>query len=254
MSDDQNVHLRPQVIDLGRLSYADAYALQVRHHAEVLAARAEVGAGLLDRTDPDALPAAKVLLVEHTPAVITVTRRPGAAEHLLASADMLAGLGVQVVETDRGGDITYHGPGQLVVYPLVDLNRHHLRLHDYMRLLESAVIDTLGAFGVQGQRDPSATGVWVSGQAPATSPAKICAMGVRVRQWVTMHGLALNVSTNLRHFELIVPCGLHGRSVTSLAQLLGERAPSMADCKRELVARLGDHLVARRTGTPHAGE
>lgn len=257
VSEEPHIHLRPRVIDLGRLSYVDAYAIQVRQHGEVLAARAEIAEGLTDRTDADASPAAMLLLVEHVPPVITVTRRPGAAEHLLASADLLADMGVQVVETDRGGDITYHGPGQLVVYPIVDLNRHRLRLHDYMRLLESAVIDTLAAFGVQGQRDPSATGVWVTSSnkpvTPHSPPAKICAMGVRVRQWVSMHGLALNVHTNLRHFDLIVPCGLHGRQVTSLSNLLGEHAPTMDDCKRELVSRLSDHLVARRAGTPRAG-
>lgn len=226
----------PQVIDLGQMSYAAAYAQQEHHHAEVLGAR--------EQGDAEA---ARILLVEHVPPVITVTRRPGAAGHLLVSSEALAAHGVELAETDRGGDITYHGPGQLVVYPIVDLNRHGLRLHDYMRLLESAVIDTLAEFGVQGQRDPGATGVWVhtAQQADQAGAAKICAMGVRVRRWVSLHGLALNVTTDLNHFGLIVPCGLHGRSVTSLQSLLGaEKCPSMSMVKGVLSRTLAAHLGA----------
>src|SRR5690606_11294576 len=146
----------PRVIDLGRLAYEPAYRLQQDHAEEVLAARA-AGAPEVGR----------VLLVEHDP-VITVGRRPGAARHLLATPEMLARHGVALVETARGGDITYHGPGQLVAYPIVDLNRLNLGLHDYMRLLESAVIRTLAAYGVEGRREPGATGVWV-GDGPAAA-------------------------------------------------------------------------------------
>lgn len=219
------------IIDLGRLDYASAYDLQVAHHAEVLAAR-EAG---------DRARIGRVLLVEHDPPVITISRRAGAANNLLATPELLARHGVTVAETDRGGDITYHGPGQLVVYPILDLNRLRLGLHDYMRLLESAVIDTCSRFGVTAQRDASATGVWVTRSthaSPDASPpsAKICAMGVRVRRWVSMHGLALNITTNLDHFGLIVPCGLHGRPVTSLLRERGpERCPSMAEAKSALV-------------------
>src|SRR5262249_23731675 len=160
--------------------------------------------------------------VEHDPPVITVTPRAGV--NLLASPEALAAAGIEVEETDRGGDITYHGPGQLVVYPILDLNLLKLRLHEYMRMLAAAVIDTCAAFGVRARRDVCATGVWVprgdadasNGTCGSLTDAKICAMGVRVRRWVTMHGLALNVTTDLSHFSHIVPCGLVGRPVTSL--------------------------------------
>lgn len=221
-------------VDLGRLSYADAYEQQTRFHAEVLANRDEAG-----------LPAGVILSVEH-PAVITVSRRPAAANHLLASRDFLAAQGIAVEETDRGGDITYHGPGQLVVYPIIDLNRVHLGLHDYMRLLEQVVIETCDVFGVEGRRDAGATGVWVQrGEQVDSQLAKVAAFGVRVRRWVSMHGLAINVTTNLQHFSYIVPCGLAGRPVTSLMELLGEKTPGFDEVRREVVGRLQKALSER---------
>lgn len=250
------------MIDLGRLGYAAAYELQVTHLERVLAAR-DVG---------EASRVGYVLMVEHDPPVITITRRPEAPSHLLASRAVLERAGIEVHETDRGGDITYHGPGQLVVYPILDLNLLKLRLHDYMRLLENTVIAVCGHFGVPAMRDVCATGVWVprrdagadeqhvgvvgadaeadggplAGSACEAAPpgsSKICAMGVRVRRWVSMHGLALNVTTNLDHFRLIVPCGLAGRGVTSLHNELPERsAPPMPEVKRVLVGELQRQL------------
>jgi lipoyl(octanoyl) transferase len=212
------------------MPYADAYAVQTAHHEEVLAAR--------ESGSPDA---GRILLVEHPP-VITVSRRAGARAHLIASESDLAVAGVMLAETDRGGDITYHGPGQLVVYPILDLNVYHLGLHAYMRLLEQAVIDTLAEFGLAGRRDPGATGVWL------TPTAKIAAMGVRIRRWVSMHGLALNVSCDLDHFNLIVPCGLAGRGVTSLVAELGARCPGMDAVKTTicdaLMVRLNEARAA----------
>jgi len=250
---DATVELR--VRDLGRMAYAPALALQRELHAEVVASRA----------DGDDVPRRMiVLLVEHDPPVITVSRRTSARQNLVATSEMLARAGVEVAETDRGGDITYHGLGQLVVYPILDLNHFGLRLHEYMRLLEQVVIDVLGRFGVEGRRDPSATGVWVGGKRANAQthkrtnemrergdvgaedvgpPAKICAMGVRVSRWVTMHGLALNVATNLDHFNLIVPCGLIGRGVTSMQRELGGDAPSMNEVKREITEALAAALI-----------
>lgn len=228
-----------QIIDLGPIAYAPAYAEQLRHVDEVLAAREEPAAGV-----------GRVLLVEHVPPVITVSRREGAANHLLASREVLASMGVEVAETDRGGDITYHGPGQLVVYPILDLNRLGLGLHAYMRMLEEVVIAVCARFGVVGERDGSATGVWV--RPPSGGPsAKVCAMGVRVKRWVSMHGLALNVTTNLEHFGLIVPCGLVGRPVTSLRRLLGNACPEMERVKAamgEELARAVSVCLASREG------
>lgn len=207
-----------EVVDLGRMGYARADDEQRRVRDRVLAARERGGA------------CGALLLVEHDPPVITISRRPGAREHLLATDARLAQLGVTVAETDRGGDITYHGPGQLVVYPILDLNRLGLGLHAYMRMLEGVVIDVCRGFGVEADRDAGATGVWARG-------AKICALGVRVRRWVTTHGLAFNVTTDLAHFDLIVPCGLAGRTVTSLSAELGDACPAMDEVKRAMVER-----------------
>lgn len=234
----------PRIVDLGRMAYQQAYEEQTRHVAEVLAAR-----------DAGAPGPGVILLVEHDPPVITVSRRPDASRHLLADAPTLARLGVEIAPTDRGGDITYHGPGQLVVYPILDLNYYALNLHAHMRLLEDVVIDTCATFGAPARRERGVTGVWTAGRAEEGEPgAKICALGVRVRRWVSMHGLALNVTTNLEHFDLIVPCGLVGRSVTSLRQELAEACPDMASVKRTVVERFEQRLAERRksAGTTRA--
>jgi lipoyl(octanoyl) transferase len=216
------------VLDLGRMPYAAAYQRQLEAWGRVVAAR-EAGSPVRG----------EVLLVEHDPPVVTVSQRPTARKHLVATDAMLARAGVVVETTDRGGDITYHGPGQLVVYPILDLNHLHLRLHDYMRRLEDVVIATLGHFGVAGLREPGATGVWVK-SAGSDTTAKICAMGIRVRQWISLHGLALNVTTDLSHFDLIVPCGLAGRRVTSLRELLGGKCPAMSEVKSVLIEELAN--------------
>jgi lipoyl(octanoyl) transferase len=224
---------------LGRLAYAPAFALQQAQLEHQLALRDQPATVDGSRT------IGTLLLVEHDP-VITISNRAGAADHLLASREHLHQLGIDVQPTDRGGDITYHGPGQLVAYPIVDLNLLGLRLHEYMRALESAVIDTCAHFGVPAQRDPGATGVWVPGAMGAPS-AKVAAMGVRVRRWITLHGLAINVTTNLRHFDLIVPCGLVGRPVTSLHAQTGH-AFELQDVARALVPRLAQALAFGQPG------
>jgi lipoyl(octanoyl) transferase len=218
------------VRDLGRMPYADALEIQRRLQREVIESRraAETRSMYL-------------LLVEHDPPVITVSRRRGARQHLTATDAELEAAGVEVAETDRGGDITYHGPGQLVAYPILDLNALGLRLHSYMRFLEQVVIDTLDRFGIGGRRDPGATGVW-------TDRGKICALGVRVSRWVSMHGLALNVTTNLDHFELIVPCGLAGRAVSSMRGELGAAGPDLERVKGVFVETFADAVSARSAG------
>ncbi|MBL0927349.1 MAG: lipoyl(octanoyl) transferase [Phycisphaerales bacterium] len=242
---------RVETLDVGRLSYDEGVELQGRTAEEVLWWREarERGEG------PTA--AGRLLMLEHDPPVITVSKRQGADRHLLASEEHLRARGIQLRATDRGGDITYHGPGQLVVYPILDLNRLRLNLHSYMRLLEAAVIDAVASFGVSAHRDVCATGVWVGGEGPGAglvgagdacaadkTGAKLCAMGVRVRKWVSMHGLALNVTTDLDHFGLIVPCGLVGRPVTSLQRLLGPGCPGMAEVKAAVGAALTARLEA----------
>lgn len=195
------------VRDLGTVGYRDAYALQ-----ESLV-EAQVA-----RRDSPAPPAVGTLLLLEHPPVITVSRRAGAERNILASPDTLAREGIALEPTDRGGDITYHGPGQLVAYPILDLNALNLGLHEYVRLLEESIIRTCADLGLPTLRDPAATGVWTRDPEHPTVPyAKIAAIGVRVRRWISMHGLALNVSTDLRHFQYIIPCGLVNRPVTSLA-------------------------------------
>ncbi len=230
------------VIELGRISYEDAYERQLAEHARLLAGR----------DDPKNVAPGVVLLLEHDPPVITLPRRPGAGDHILASESQLQGAGVRISRTDRGGDVTYHGPGQLVAYVLLDLQRIGLRLDGYLRMLEQGVIDVLGAYGLRGLRDCGATGVWLpdaSKPESDTPHAKVCAIGVRVRRWITMHGLALNVRTNLDHFRLIVPCGLE-RPVTSLDRELGERAPGVGQAGVALAGRLDTLVRAHASGQP----
>lgn len=225
-----------QAVDLGRIAYADALALQNKTHADVLAG--------------DAPPT--VFLLEHDP-VITRTQRAAAGPHLIASPDTLADDGIALADTNRGGDITYHGPGQLVVYPIVPLQQYNLNVRRYVGALEQIIIDTLAAFDIKGHRDEAGVGVWVeagprakgkgqteysspgpSAPGPRPYPAKIAALGVRVRRWTTLHGFALNVTTDLTHFRHIIPCGLE-RPVTSMQQQLGQKCPPMQDVKKAVV-------------------
>lgn len=235
MQPDQSSQSAFKVTSLGRLAYGRALDLQREEHAQILAGRAS-GSPVVGN----------ILVVEHDP-VLTVSKRATARENIVATAERLAQLGISVHETDRGGDITYHGPGQVVIYPIVDLNRVGLNLHAYMRLMEEAVIRTCGRYGLTADREDGATGVWVSSRLHPGLAAKVCAMGVRVRRWVTMHGLALNVSPDMSHFQTIVPCGLVGRPVTSLKEQLGEDCPpfdeaAMAVCE-ELVALLKQSMA-----------
>lgn len=220
---------------LGRMSYADALALQRERHHALVEARGGGGGPM------------SLLLVEHDPPVVTLTRRPGVSEHLLVDEAQLAAMGIQLAQTDRGGDITYHGPGQLVAYPILDLNVLDLRIHSYMRLLEVVVIRTLAAFGIQAMREEEATGVWVP--AEEGRARKIAALGVRLSRWCSMHGLAINVDPDLSHFDLIVPCGLVDRSVTSMRQELGSDCPTLEQVREQLVdqfmAVLDDPLLGR---------
>ena len=209
-----------RTIDLGLIPYRHAWRIQEELHAEVLAGGEEA-----------------LLLLEHTP-VITLGRRVADAQkNLLTPADVLAGMGVEVVESDRGGDITYHGPGQLVAYPIVRLIDHRLSVGAYVRRLEDVVIETLGEFGIEGFKDESAIGVWV--KVAGRQAAKVCALGVRIKRGVTLHGIALNLTTDLGQFGLINPCGL-GRPVTSMGEVLGERAPSMGELKGAFARRAAE--------------
>jgi lipoyl(octanoyl) transferase len=196
--------------DLGQLPYRDAWIIQEQVHEQVLAGGEE-----------------KILLVEHPP-VITYGRRPGVDRN-----------SVEIVQSDRGGDITFHGPGQLVAYPIIRLADHRFSVGSYVHTLEAAVIAMLAELGIAGRVDPQAVGVWVD---DSGVQAKICAMGVRIRRGVSLHGLALNVTTDLHYFDLIVPCGLAGRQVTSLQKMLGQATPTMDGVKTMLTGQLTTQL------------
>jgi len=202
------------IVDLQSVPYRPAWAVQEQVHADVLAGGEE-----------------RLLLVEHPP-VITFGRRPGLEKNLVASEEQLQKLGVEIVQSDRGGDITFHGPGQLVVYPIIRLNDHRLSVGGYVRMLQELVIDALKQLGIDAHRDQSAIGVWVG---EGVRAEKICAIGVRIRRGVSIHGLALNVTTDLKYFNLIVPCGICNRGVTSIAKILGNAAPAMDQVKQAIV-------------------
>jgi lipoyl(octanoyl) transferase len=172
-----------------------------------------------------------LLLLEHPPVITTGARARGARTNIVASADVLAREGVEIFDTGRGGDVTYHGPGQLVGYPIVDLRPDRQDVHRYVRDLEEALIVAIARFGITGTRVPGLSGVWVGER---DREEKIAAIGVRISRWITSHGFALNVNTDLRHFQLIVPCGIADRGVTSIARVLG-RAVAMADVEDAVV-------------------
>jgi lipoyl(octanoyl) transferase len=171
-----------------------------------------------------------LLFVEH-PHVLTLgVRGDGGRGHILATPEALASLGVDMHETGRGGDITYHGPGQIVGYPIVDLRPDRCDVHRYVRDLEEVLIRTARDYGIDAGRVEGLTGVWVGRD-------KLAAIGVRIARWITSHGFALNVTTDLEYFNLIVPCGIAGRGVTSIARLLGRPVDRL-----EVEARIEAHF------------
>ncbi len=184
-----------------------------------------------------------LLLVEH-PHVITLGRS-AKGQTLTASAELLAARGVELFEVDRGGDVTYHGPGQLVGYPIFDLKRHRQDLHWYLRQVEEALIVALGSYGLTGSRSAGYTGVWVEQEGRADSDGatrdgvrrrKIASIGVHARDWVTWHGFALNVTTDLSYFDLMVPCGISGVVMTSIEREIShiEQRPTLAQVGHEV--------------------
>ena len=206
----------PDVRRLGRVAYADALALQ----KQLVEDRREGRIG-------DVL-----LLVEH-PHVLTLgVRGDGGRSHILATDDVLARRGVELYETGRGGDITYHGPGQIVGYPIIDLKPDRCDVHRYVRDLEEVLIRVAADYGIAAERMRGLTGVWVSGE-------KVAAIGVRIARWITSHGFALNVTTDLDYFNLIVPCGIADRGVTSLSRLL-RRPVDRAEVEDRVIQRFTD--------------
>lgn len=210
---------------LGRIAYADAHALQEALIAERLA-------------DVDGVPD-RLLLLEHEP-VVTVGRSPR-SEQRAELERVLAGTDCLVVEVERGGEATWHGPGQLVAYPIVHLAPGERDLHAYLRKLEDVVIATVGALGVEGRREPGKTGVWVT---HAGRPRKVASIGIAVRRWVTWHGVSLNVDNQLDHFQRFHPCGFDHDVMTTLAEVAPE-PPTLAQVTEAFEACFRDQFGRR---------
>lgn len=202
------------VYQLGLVGYKEAYHLQRKL--------------LRERFDGEIKDT--ILLLEHLP-TITIGKS-GKLENVLVSQTQLAREGISLFFTDRGGDVTYHGPGQLVAYPIIDLRQRGRDIHRYVHDLEEVVIRTLSSFSIGAGRDESHAGVWVKDE-------EIAAIGLSIKKWITMHGIALNVNTNLEHFSLINPCGFSGKKATSISRLLSQDIP-MEEVAESLIAHFSD--------------
>lgn len=197
-----------EVLNLGLIDYQSAYSIQKEAHESLKTAKAAGGYG-----------AEKLFLLQHKP-VYTMGRHADKA-NVLASPEVLKKEGIDVVATERGGDVTFHGPGQLVAYPIIDLEKHRLGVKAYVNMIEESVIRTIADYGISGERVEGATGVWLDKGKP--SERKICAIGVKCSKYVTMHGLALNVNTDLSYFNAINPCGFTDKGVASMQLELGRK-------------------------------
>ena len=224
-----------KIIDLGQKSYTESLKIQEGYFNAIIELKR------LNRKKETSIPTDNYLLwVEHPP--VFTLGKSGKMEHLLLNQQTLVNKGIEFYKTNRGGDITFHGPGQLVVYPILDLDNFFTDIHKYLRYLEEAVISTLKEYGLETKRSPGETGVWVDVGTPFAR--KICAMGVRASRWVTMHGLALNLNIDLGYFDHIVPCGIKGKGVTSLAKELGKEI-DVELVKQKLKIHLGNLFDAQ---------
>lgn len=213
-----------QLKELGRTPYQEALKIQEDLFNQIIAVKRA------NRQNDIHEPTKNYLLwVEHTP--VFTLGKSGKKEHLLLDKERLKEREIEFYATNRGGDITFHGPGQIVGYPILDLDNFFTDIHKYLRLLEEMVILTLKEYGIEGTRIKGETGVWLDVETPFAR--KICALGVRASRWVTMHGFAFNVNTDLSYFEGIIPCGIQGKGVTSLTKELGIQV-SEAEVKEKL--------------------
>ena len=230
---------------LGLIDYQRAWAYQ----ETLFNATVQQKIANRQRTDNIFVPTANHLLFCQHPPVYTLGKS-GLPEHLLLSEEALAQKGIQFYKINRGGDITFHGPGQLVGYPILDLDNFFTDIHRYLRLLEEAVIRTLADYSLSAGRISGLTGVWLDHERQI-NPRKICAIGVKASRWVTMHGFALNVNTDLSYFDYIVPCGISDKAVTSLQQELGqEQDMTLVEAQlREHLADLFEVEWANERGT-----
>ena len=213
-----------QLEDLGRKDYKATWDYQEEIFKKI------VDLKLAKRNNPEIETNNYFLFVEH-PHVYTLGKS-GDISNMLLSEKQLEAKGATFYKINRGGDITYHGPGQIVGYPILDLENFFTDIHKYLRLLEETIILTLAEYGLKGTRSPGETGVWLDVGTPFAR--KICAMGVRASRWVTMHGFALNVNTDLGYFDNIIPCGIRGKAVTSLHVELGKEI-EMQEVKEKIL-------------------
>jgi lipoyl(octanoyl) transferase len=208
-----------KITELGFLPYSEAWDIQEEYFSNTIAVKRQNR-----QLDSSILTENHLLLVEHHP--VFTLGKSGKIDHLLLKEEVLKSKGIAFFKTNRGGDITFHGPGQLVGYPILDLDNFFTDIHKYLRYLEEIIIKTLSDFGLNSARSDGETGVWLDLDTPFAR--KICAMGVRASRWVTMHGFALNINTDLSYFDYIVPCGIQGKGVTSIAkELKREVDPSL---------------------------
>jgi len=221
-----------QFINLGLIDYKEAWDLQEKLFNQTIQDKISIRNGDATLTTKN-----YVLFCEH-PHVFTLGKS-GHEEHLLLNNQELEEHNASFYKINRGGDITYHGPGQLVVYPIFDLDHFFTDIHKYMRYLEESVIQTLSEFGINAGRAPGLTGVWIDGDTP--SARKICAMGVKSSRWVTMHGIGFNVNSDLSYFSHIIPCGINDKAVTSMQQEL-EKELDMQEVSNTLKQKLAENF------------
>lgn len=205
-----------QLIELGLKDYKDTWDYQEKLFKEIIDVKIENRKNDAQKPTPNYF-----IFVEH-PHVYTLGKS-GNIQNLLLSEEQLMAKGASFYKINRGGDITYHGPGQIVGYPILDLDNFFTDIHKYLRFLEEVIIKTLAEYGLQCERSKGETGVWLGVGTPFAR--KICAMGVRSSRWVTMHGFALNVTTDLGYFDNIIPCGIKGKAVTSLEAEINRKVP-----------------------------
>lgn len=228
-----------RVRDMGIVEYGQAWELQealLRENLDLKKQGRDAGLSPVDIATRNHL-----LFCEHPP--VYTLGKSGKMEHVLLSSEDIAARGIAFYPTNRGGDITFHGPGQVVGYPIIDLEHWYTDIGKYLRNLEEVIIRVLAEYGLKGDRSPGETGVWLDPEDPARA-RKICAMGVRCSRWITMHGFALNVQTDLSYFDHIVPCGIRDKQVASLDRELGYPV-SLAEVRQRIGYHFGEVFRCR---------
>ena len=219
LSESNNIIVK----NLGKFNYADCFEYQKKIQNEIIQIKLDNRNKRIKKITPNYL-----LFVEHDH--VYTLGNSGNSENLLFNENILKQKGIEFYKTNRGGDITYHGPGQLVCYPIIDMENFYTDIHRYLRDLEETIINTLNVLGINASGNSNETGVWID--VGKLNERKICAMGIKVSRWVTMHGLALNVNTNLSFFEGIIPCGIRNKGVTSISNELNK------EVKMDLVQKI----------------